>query len=141
MKKNIFFLLLATGFCTFNATAMNKESEESKTVKRLSAEEQKALNIALFSKIKVGDLEGVKNALDEGVNLRFVHKDTDTPLMYATRRGFTSIVDELIKQGAQTSSIPLITVGSRIRYIKLREIAEGYGHSDLVEYYKSNGIE
>ncbi|WP_375604376.1 ankyrin repeat domain-containing protein [Wolbachia endosymbiont of Anurida maritima] len=63
------------------------------------------LNRPLFTVVKSGDLDSVKDLVESGSDVNVIDEYGDTPLHYATRNGYTDVVIFLIGKGANTNAI------------------------------------
>ena len=64
----------------------------------LTEKQQKEKDRELFVAVKADDLDGVKRLLQDGADVNARDLSGRTPLIYASRWGFKTIVDELLKQ-------------------------------------------
>lgn len=80
-----------------------------------------------------GNLEKVRNQLQSGANPNIVH-NTNTPLIYAARDGFTEITRLLIDSGADVNWID----GEHVTPLILASLK---GHGEIVELLLKHGAD
>lgn len=88
---------------------------------------------ALFNAIGKGRLGSVRALLQQGVNPNVKTKAGQTPLMYATAKGYGDIIQLLVSRGADVKS-------TDSEGLTAMSIAEKRGYTRLIEFYKSMDI-
>ncbi len=111
------------------------------SIKAVSEEEQKALNLKLENAIQTQDTEIVRGVLDEGANANALSSNEQPLIILAAQRGSLPIVELLLQHGASinTSIINERQVITPL-YASLRNrVPESGSATDALEWYIARG--
>ena len=116
MLFRIFFTLTIFSFATL-VFAINE----------YDAIEFRELNLSLIAAAKDGDIDRVRQRLEEGASVKARNRFGNTALISATRAGSLDVVKLLVEKG---SSVDMVNTNAETA---LMNAASG-GHEDIVDY-------